>query len=57
MTAAMDLGQVARSLTEGTGGGRLVLTADRDRDRVVVSLAAATFVALTVLAWTGDYVP
>lgn len=33
------------------------VTAGRDRGRVVVSLAAATFVALTVLAWTGDYVP
>ena len=29
ITAVMDLGEVARTATEGSGGGRLVLTADR----------------------------
>ena len=31
MTATMDLGEVARTSTEGGGGGRLVLTADREK--------------------------
>ena len=31
VTAVMDLGEVARTATEGGGGGRLVLTADRAR--------------------------
>jgi len=31
MTAVMDLGEVARTRTEGSGGGRLVLTADREK--------------------------
>jgi dihydrolipoamide dehydrogenase len=31
MTAVMDLGEVARTSTEGGGGGRLVLTADRQK--------------------------
>lgn len=31
MTAVMDLGEVARTSTEGGAGGRLVLTADREK--------------------------
>jgi dihydrolipoamide dehydrogenase len=31
ITAAMDVGETARSITEGVSGGRLVLTADRAR--------------------------
>jgi pyruvate/2-oxoglutarate dehydrogenase complex dihydrolipoamide dehydrogenase (E3) component len=31
VTAVMDLGEVARTSTEGTSGGRLVLTADREK--------------------------
>ena len=39
MTAVLDLGEVARASTEGTGGSRLVVTADRVRG-VLIGAAA-----------------
>ncbi len=39
VTAVMDLGEVARTATEGSAGGRLVLTADR-AGRVLIGAAA-----------------
>ena len=39
VTAVMDVGDTARSITEGAGGGRLVLTADRAKG-VLIGAAA-----------------
>lgn len=39
VTAVMDVGETARALTEGAGGGRLVLTADRAA-RILIGAAA-----------------
>lgn len=39
VTAVMDLAQVARTLTEGTAGGRLVLTADRVKGLLIGAAA------------------
>ena len=39
VTAVLDLGDVARTITEGNDGGRLVLTADRDKG-VLIGAAA-----------------
>ena len=35
VTAVMDLGEVARTSTEGSGSGRLVLTADREKGLLI----------------------
>lgn len=39
ITAVMDVGDTARSVTEGAGGGRLVLTADREKGTLIGAAA------------------